>query len=171
MSPELLGEKIHDICGKLASEGDLGKLEAGQVPPADKIAVKRPKNSAFGTWATPIAMQLASKAGLPAIEIAEKIAAELKNVKGVEGAEAAGKGFVNVTLSPDSATEVVDKILKEKKEFGRNEHLEGTTINLEYVSANPTGPIHIGGARWAAIGDSLSRILTANGAKVVREYY
>lgn len=171
MSPELLGEKIHDICVNLASKGELGKLEADQVPSYDKIAVKRPKNSAFGTWATPIAMQLASKAQLPAAEIADRIAKELKEVKGVEDAVAAGKGFVNITLSPDSSTEVVDKILEEKKNFGRNGHLKGTTINLEYVSANPTGPIHIGGARWAAIGDSLSRILTANGAKVVREYY
>ncbi|MBR4399438.1 MAG: arginine--tRNA ligase [Aeriscardovia sp.] len=171
MSPEALGEKIHDICVKLAQEGKLGRLEEGQVPSADKIAVKRPKNSAFGTWATPIAMQLASKAQIPALEAAETIAGELRNLPGVENAVAAGKGFINVTLSPDSATEVVDKILDEKGEFGRNSHLKGTTINLEYVSANPTGPIHIGGARWAAIGDSLSRILSANGAKVVREYY
>lgn len=171
MSPELLGEKIHDLCLKLISEGKLGKLEASQIPSADKIAVKRPKNSAFGTWATPIAMQLASKARLQAAEIAENIAGELKNVKGIEDAAVGGKGFINVTLTPDSATEVIDEILKQKQRFGRNEHLKGTTVNLEYVSANPTGPIHIGGARWAAIGDSLAKILTANGAKVVREYY
>lgn len=171
MSPESLGEKIYDICLKLASEGRLGKLKTSQLPAAEDIAVKRPKNSAFGTWATPIAMQLASKAQLQAVEIAEKIAGELENVKGVKSAVVAGKGFINLTLNPDSSAEVIDRILTQKGEFGRNEHLKGTTINLEYVSANPTGPIHIGGARWAAIGDSLSKILTANGAKVVREYY
>ena len=171
MSPELLGEKIREICLKLASEGKLGELEAAQVPSADKIAVKRPKNSAFGTWATPIAMQLASKAKLPALDVAVLIAERLKNIKGIEDAQVAGKGFVNITLSPESANQVVEEILNEKGKFGRNDHLKGIAINLEYVSANPTGPIHIGGARWAAIGDSLSRILTANGAKVVREYY
>ena len=171
MSPELLGEKIHDICIKLASKGELGNLEADRVPSSDKIAVKRPKNSAFGTWATPIAMQLASRAGLPAGEVAGKIAEELESVKGVENAVVAGKGFINITLTPESANQVVEEILDEKGRYGRNDHLKGVTINLEYVSANPTGPIHIGGARWAAIGDSLSRILTANGAKVVREYY
>ena len=171
MSPELLGEKIREICLKLASEGKLGELETAEVPSADKIAVKRPKNSAFGTWATPIAMQLASKAKLPALDVAALIAERLKSIKGIGDAQVAGKGFVNITLTPESANRVVEEILDEKGKFGRNDHLKGITINLEYVSANPTGPIHIGGARWAAIGDSLSRILTANGAKVVREYY
>ena len=86
MSPEALGEKIHDICVNLAQEGKLGRLEEGQVPPADMIAVKRPKNSAFGTWATPIAMQLASKVQIPALEAAETIAGELRNLPGVENA-------------------------------------------------------------------------------------
>ena len=80
-------------------------------------------------------------------------------------------GFINITLDSASAAAVVDKVLSEGAAFGRNGHLGGETLNLEFVSANPTGPIHIGGTRWAAVGDSMARVLEANGATVVREYY
>ncbi|HJE21023.1 MAG TPA: arginine--tRNA ligase, partial [Bifidobacterium pullorum] len=133
--------------------------------------VMRPKDRAHGDWASNIAMQLAKKAGMKPRDLAEPFAAALAEADGVKSVEVAGPGFINITLDSASAAAVVDKVLAEGAAFGRNDHLGGETLNLEFVSANPTGPIHIGGTRWAAVGDSMARVLEANGAKVVREYY
>lgn len=99
------------------------------------------------------------------------IAAELNKDKGISKVEIAGPGFINITLSAAASAQVIDDILDQGEQFGRNTHLAGRCLNLEFVSANPTGPIHIGGARWAAVGDSMARVLQANGATVTREYY
>ena len=171
MSPEALSELIFNIANTLVSEGKAGTLTADLIPPQAKFAVMRPKDRAHGDWASNAAMQLAKKAGMKPRDLAELFAAELTNADGIKFVEVAGPGFINITLDSASAAAVVDTVLEAGSDYGKNDHLSGKTLNLEFVSANPTGPIHIGGTRWAAVGDSMARVLEANGAKVVREYY
>ena len=171
MSPEALSELISAIAHNLAAAGTAGELTDELIPPIEKIAVMRPKDRAHGDWASNIAMQLAKKAGMKPRDLAELFVPELEKNTGIKSVEIAGPGFINITLDSASAAGVVDTVLEQGVDFGRNEHLAGKTLNLEFVSTNPTGPIHIGGTHWAAVGDSMARVLEANGAKVVREYY
>ncbi|OTA27443.1 arginine--tRNA ligase [Alloscardovia macacae] len=171
MSPEALAQLIFSIATELVEAGKAGELTADQIPAAEKLAVMRPKDRAHGDWSTNIAMQLAKKAGMAPRDFAALFAEELKTADGIASVDIAGPGFINIVLDSASAAAVVDTVLEEADAFGTNEHLAGQTLNLEFVSANPTGPIHIGGTRWAAVGDSMARVLEANGSKVVREYY
>ena len=171
MNPESLSELIEKIAKDLVASGKAGSLTEDLIPAAEKLAVMRPKDRAHGDWATNVAMQLAKKAGMKPHDLAELFAERLQEAEGIASVEVAGPGFINITLDSASAAAVVDEVLKQGADFGKNAHLGGKTLNLEFVSANPTGPIHIGGTRWAAVGDSMARVLEANGAKVVREYY
>lgn len=171
MSPEALSELICRIAHSLVEQGKAGDLTEDLIPPVEKLTVMRPKDRAHGDWASNIAMQLAKKAGMKPRDLAEPFAQALREADGIASVEVAGPGFINITLDSASAAAVVDTVLAEGAEFGRNDHLNGKTLNLEFVSANPTGPIHIGGTRWAAVGDTMARVLKANGAKVVSEYY
>ena len=177
MNPEALSELISRIAHELVAAGKAGQLTEDLIPPVAKFAVMRPKDRAHGDWASNAAMQLAKKAGMKPRDLADLFAAELTAADGVAKVGVAGPGFINITLDSASAAAVVDAVLAAPRTeegvtaFGRNDHLGGETLNLEFVSANPTGPIHIGGTRWAATGDSMARVLEANGAKVVREYY
>ena len=137
----------------------------------DDVALERPRNRDHGDWASNIAMKLAKSLGANPRELAQEIADAAAELEGVASVDVAGPGFINITLDSASAAAVVDKVLADGAGYGKNAHLGGKTLNLEFVSANPTGPIHIGGTRWAAVGDSMARVLEANGAKVVREYY
>ncbi|MFU0512410.1 arginine--tRNA ligase [Gardnerella leopoldii] len=171
MNPESLSELIEKIAKDLVASGKAGSLTEDLIPAAEKLAVMRPKDRAHGDWATNVAMQLAKKAGMKPSDLAELFAESLQEAEGIASVEVAGPGFINITLDSASAAAVVDEVLKQGADFGKNTHLSGKTLNLEFVSANPTGPIHIGGTRWAAVGDSMARVLEANGAEVVREYY
>jgi arginyl-tRNA synthetase len=135
------------------------------------VTVERSKNREHGDYATNVALQLAKRAGKPPREVAQFLAARLTAVDGVASVDVAGPGFLNVTLDAGSAGELARLIVAGGDAYGRGESLLGLKINLEFVSANPTGPIHIGGVRWAAVGDSLGRILKAAGADVSTEYY
>ncbi|MEJ5921672.1 arginine--tRNA ligase [Bifidobacterium thermophilum] len=171
MNPEALSELISHIAHDLVAAGEAGTLTDDLIPPVEKFAVMRPKDRSHGDWASNAAMQLAKKAGMKPRDLAELFAARLQSADGIAAVEVAGPGFINITLDSASAAAIVDAVLTQGAQFGRNDHLSGQTLNLEFVSANPTGPIHIGGTRWAAVGDSMARVLEANGAKVVREYY
>jgi arginyl-tRNA synthetase len=142
---------------------------AGEVPP--EVVVERPKNPEHGDYATNVALRLAKVAGRPAREVAELIAARLREADGVAKAEVAGPGFLNITLAADSLGAVARQIVEAGAAYGRSDELAGRRINLEFVSANPTGPVHLGHTRWAAIGDSLHRLLEAAGAEVTAEHY
>ena len=146
-----------------------GVLPAGDLPSA--ASVERPKNRDHGDWATNIAMQSATGFGMNPRDLAQALLAELSLVSGIEKVEIAGPGFINITLSKAAAGELAKQIVLAGKDYGKGEIYSGLKMNLEFVSANPTGPIHIGGTRWAAVGDSLARIFEAQGASVVREYY
>ena len=171
MSPEALSDLIYGVAQELVASGKAGNLTADQIPEPAKFAVMRPKDRAHGDWASNAAMQLAKKAGMKPRELAEAFQTLMNDADGIACVEVAGPGFINITLDSASAAAVVDQVLADGANFGKNEHLSGKTLNLEFVSANPTGPIHIGGTRWAAVGDSMARVLEANGAEVVREYY
>lgn len=148
-------------------------VEAGELAVAvpEHVTVERPKNRDHGDYATNVALQLAKPAGMPPRAVADLLAARLRETTGVAKVDIAGPGFLNITL--DAATQglLARTVVEAGRAYGRNEALKGLTINLEFVSANPTGPIHIGGVRWAAVGDSLARVLRATGADVTTEYY
>lgn len=166
MTPEDLSRLI---AGELASAVADGTLTIeGEVP---AVKIERPRSREHGDWSTNIAMQLAKRAGRNPRELGELLAARIAAHEGVETAEVAGPGFVNIRLSAASAGELARTIVEAGDSYGRTENGSGTTVNLKYVSANPTGPLHVGGTRWAAVGDSLARILEFSGAEVVKEYY
>ena len=159
MSPEALSELIETIAHDLVAAGKAGTLTDDLIPETAKFAVMRPKDRAHGDWASNAAMQLAKKAGMKPRDLAELFAERLTAADGISTVEVAGPGFINITLDSASAAAVVDKVLADGAGYGKNAHLGGKTLNLEFVSANPTGPIHIGGTRWAAVGDSMARVL------------
>jgi len=136
-----------------------------------EVVIERPKNREHGDWATNVAMQLAGKFGLNPRAFAEILATELKLEAAIEKVDVAGPGFINITLSAAAAGELAKAIVAAGDNYGRGSDLAGVKLNLEFVSANPTGPIHMGGTRWAAVGDSLARVFEAQGAVVTREYY
>ena len=161
------------ILKALESATKSGSLTA-QIPA--KIILDRPKNREHGDYATSIALTLAKTANLQPRTIAELIVKTLNDEKllspaGISKVEIAGPGFINITLDVANQGSVVSDILRLKEKFGTSSVLSGKKINLEFVSANPTGPIHLGHTRWAAVGDSLGRVLSAAGAEVVREFY
>ena len=136
-----------------------------------ELTLDRPKNREHGDYATSIALALAKPSGQPPRKIAEIIVAGLSRRADIAAVEIAGAGFVNITLATASQGGVISNILAAGKQFGHGNKLNGVAINLEFISANPTGPLHLGHTRWAAVGDALGRVLAAAGAKVVREFY
>ena len=141
------------------------------VAAPETITLERPKNRDHGDYATSIALVLAKAAGKPPREIAEIVVKALSGNPTIEKLEIAGPGFINITLAKASQGAVVSSILNQKEKFGLGTSLKGIKINLEFISANPTGPLHLGHTRWAAVGDALGRTLTAAGAEVTREFY
>ena len=137
----------------------------------ESITLDRPKNRDHGDYATGIALALSKPSGKPPREIAELIKAGLANRPELTKVDIAGPGFINITLAKASQGGVIAKILIDGKKFGHGKVLDGKSINLEFISANPTGPLHLGHTRWAAVGDALGRVLSAAGAKVTREFY
>ena len=167
MTPEQLAAALHTVLTQAVEDGDL----AIEVPEERTLRVERPRSREHGDWATNIALQLAKPAGMPPRQLAEQLAGRLREVAGVSAVDVAGPGFLNITLDAASAGELARSIVEAGESFGRGSAAQGERINLEFVSANPTGPIHLGGTRWAAVGDALARVLEASGAEVTREYY
>ncbi|MGV0583410.1 arginine--tRNA ligase [Mycobacteroides chelonae] len=144
-------------------------LDTSALP--DTVTVERPRNPEHGDYATNVALQVAKKVGVAPRDLATWLVDALVANDAIAAAEIAGPGFVNLRIAADAQGTIVANILDAGESYG-NSDAQGThTINLEFVSANPTGPIHIGGTRWAAVGDALGRLLTRQGAKVTREYY
>ncbi|WP_030014700.1 arginine--tRNA ligase [Curtobacterium sp. S6] len=168
MTPEELSVAISECLNQALTDGELAVSEGQPIP---EVKVERPKNRDHGDWATNIALQLGKKVGKNPREVASLLATRIQGIDGVSRVDIAGPGFLNIVLDAAAAGILAQAILEAGPAYGRSEKLSGTHINLEFVSANPTGPIHLGGTRWAAVGDSLARILIANGAQVTREYY
>ena len=155
-----------------------GAIAQGQLPtelsgtPAiTNIVLDRPKNRDHGDYATSIALALAKPSGKSPREVAEIVQRGLQGNSEIAKIEIAGPGFINITLAKASQGAVVNAILNEQEKFGRVTILSGRKINLEFISANPTGPLHLGHTRWAAVGDALASVLAAGGADVTREFY
>lgn len=140
------------------------------VQPTD-VTLERPKNRDHGDWALNIAMKLAKPLGVNPRDFATALAAGIQQIHGVVDVEVAGPGFINLRLDAGAAGALAKTIVEQGDAFGRNDTLAGQSINLEFVSANPTGPLHIGHTRWAALGDCIARVLTASGAHMVSEFY
>jgi arginyl-tRNA synthetase len=134
-------------------------------------SVERPRNPEHGDYASTLALQVAKKAGVNPRELATAMAAHLERTPGIKSAEIAGPGFLNIRLDAAAAGQLARVVVQAGQEYGRSRTLAGLKANLEFVSANPTGPLHIGAVRWAAVGDALARLLRAVGADVGTEYY
>jgi len=168
MTPEELSDAISTALATTLESGELTLVDGAELP---EIRVERPKNRDHGDWATNVALQISKKVGKNPREVATILSEKIAQIDGVAQVDIAGPGFLNIILDAGAAGEIARTIVEAGEKFGTNSELAGQTINLEFVSANPTGPIHLGGTRWAAVGDSLARILQAEGAHVVREYY
>jgi len=166
VNPEdLAAVVLRALEGAAASRGVAVDASEGDV------ALERPRNPEHGDWASNAAMKFAKALGMPPRALAEELALGIAAEPGVGRVDVAGPGFLNITLDAAAAGELAKTVVDAAGSYGRGELYRGLRVNLEFVSANPTGPIHIGGTRWAAVGDSLARILEAQGAEVVREYY
>lgn len=166
MTPADLSTLIKTTATEVLSEKGLDT----SVLPAE-VVVERPRNPEHGDYATNLALQIAKKVGVNPRELATWLAEALAKDDAIDVAEIAGPGFLNIRLAAAAQGGIVSAILAAGEDYGKNDSLQGVKVNLEFVSANPTGPIHLGGTRWAAVGDSLGRVLAANGADVTREYY
>ncbi|MFC4125107.1 arginine--tRNA ligase [Nocardia rhizosphaerae] len=166
MTPADLADLLRTTAAKVLVERG---LDSSVLP--EQVTVERPRNPEHGDYATNVAMQVAKKVGTNPRELAGWLAEALSAAEGVEVAEVAGPGFLNIRLAASAQGVIVGQILAAGQRYGTGSALAGTKINLEFVSANPTGPVHLGGTRWASVGDALGRILAAEGAEVTREYY
>nr|WP_064571528.1 arginine--tRNA ligase [Gordonia sp. LAM0048] len=144
-------------------------LDENLVP--DSIVVERPRHADHGDYSTNVALQMGKRLGVNPRELAGWLAETFAAAEGIAKTDVAGPGFVNVWLGAAAQNTVVAAVLARGADYGRGNELAGSVINLEFVSANPTGPIHLGGTRWAAVGDALGRVLAARGGAVTREYY
>ena len=167
MTPEQLSTTLVHALTALVERGDV-TLPDG-VPPA--VTVERPKVREHGDYATNVALQLGKKAGMAPRDLAALLAKELESADGIGEVEIAGPGFLNIRLDAGAQGKVAADVVAAGAAYGRNDSFAGEKVNLEFVSANPTGPLHIGGTRWAAVGDALGRVLEFSGAEVTREYY
>ncbi|MGZ8719232.1 MAG: arginine--tRNA ligase, partial [Aeromicrobium sp.] len=167
MTPEQLSDVI---VVALTALTEAGTITLPDGVPAE-VLVERPKVREHGDYATNVALRLGKKAGMNPRDFAQLLADELGQSKGVASAEIAGPGFLNIRVDAGAQGSLAPQIVEAGTRYGNSQTYAGQRVNLEFVSANPTGPIHIGGVRWAAVGDSLGRILSAIGAEVTREYY
>ena len=168
MTPEDVAEVVH---AAIASAVAAQELALAQSPPVSDIVIERPRNEAHGDYATNIAMRLARPAGRPPREVAAILASHVAAQPGIQSAEVAGPGFLNIVLDAAAAGELAAAVVAAGDAYGASDALAGVRINVEFISANPTGPLHLGHTRWAAVGDALARVLAAAGAEVVREFY
>ncbi|HEY0870694.1 MAG TPA: arginine--tRNA ligase [Acidothermaceae bacterium] len=165
MTPAQLSDSVIAAIAAAVAAGDLHV----ELPQA--VTVERPKNREHGDYATNVALQLAKTAGRPPREIAELIAAQLRGTPGIAEVNVAGPGFLNVSLESAEQGEVARQIVEAGASYGHTKTQGGQRVNLEFISANPTGPLHLGHTRWAAVGDAIGRVLSAAGAEVTREFY
>jgi arginyl-tRNA synthetase len=165
VTPEQLRDVVRTAVAAAVERGALA------VPVPDDVVVERPKNPEHGDYATNVALRLAKPAGQPPRAVAELLAEELRARPGIAAVDVAGPGFLNITLAQGALGRIAVDAVTAGAAYGHTDTLAGQRLNLEFVSANPTGPVHIGGTRWAAVGDALGRLLEASGATVTREYY
>jgi arginyl-tRNA synthetase len=168
MTPAELSAALMSALDAAVASGDL-QLPADRRP--DTITVERPRSADHGDYATNIALQLAKAVGRPPRDVAGALVPHIEGLPGIASVDVAGPGFLNLTLDAAAQGELARTVVRTGAEFGRSATLTGRRVNLEFISANPTGPLHLGHTRWAAVGDAMARVLEAAGADVVREFY
>jgi arginyl-tRNA synthetase len=148
-------------------------MTAGSLPTVDlpEVRIERPKSRDHGDYATNVALALAKPTGVPPRDIAGLLAGALGGVDGIASAEVAGPGFVNIRLDSAAQGELARTVVTQGTLWGHGSSLAGRSVNVEFISANPTGPLHLGHTRWAAVGDAIARVLAAAGASVAKEFY
>ncbi|MBW4716445.1 arginine--tRNA ligase [Saccharothrix obliqua] len=166
MTPAALAELVRATAVDVLSARG---LDPAALPTA--VTIERPRNPEHGDYATNLALQVAKKVGVVPRDLATWLAEALAGTAAIASADVAGPGFLNIRLAADAQGEIISEVLRAGDAYGRGDQLAGVKINLEFVSANPTGPVHLGGTRWAAVGDALGRVLAASGGDVTREYY
>jgi arginyl-tRNA synthetase len=166
VTPAALADLLHAVAVDVLTERG---LDTAVLP--ETVTVERPRNPEHGDYATNLALRSAKKAGVAPAELAGWLATRLEDTDAIATAEVAGPGFLNLRLAADAQAGIVAGVLAAGEAYGHTDAFSDQTINLEFVSANPTGPIHLGGTRWAAVGDALGRVLASQGAAVTREYY
>jgi len=166
VTPAALADLVRAVAVDVLTSRD---LDTSALPPA--ASIERPRNPEHGDYATNLALQVAKKVGVPPRELAGWLAEALSTRDGIAAAEIAGPGFINLRIAADAQGDIVRQVLTQGESYGHGDLMAGRKINLEFVSANPTGPLHLGGTRWAAVGDALGRVLSAQGGEVTREYY
>ena len=167
MNPEQLSATIVTALTALSDSGRL-VLPDG-VPTA--VVIERPRSKEHGDYATNVALQLGKKAGMNPREFAGLLAEELGAAAGIAKVDIAGPGFLNITVEAGAQGQVAADVVAAGASYGHSEVLSGQRINVEFISANPTGPLHLGHTRWAVLGDAIGRVLSAAGAEVTREFY
>jgi arginyl-tRNA synthetase len=166
VTPDQLSQEVLSAArGVFADRG----LDPAVLP--ETVTLERPRNREHGDYASTLALQLGKRAGIAPRELAGALADRLGRTAGVKSVEVAGPGFLNIRLDPAAAGTVARVVVQAGERYGHSAALTGQRVNLEFVSANPTGPIHLGHTRWAAVGDALRRILAAAGAEVASEHY
>ncbi|HWU21056.1 MAG TPA: arginine--tRNA ligase [Nocardioides sp.] len=167
MTPDQLSAAIVDVLTGLVDRGEV-VLPDG-VP--TEVTIELPRQKGHGDYATNVALQLAKKAGTNPRALGELIASALREADGIAEVEVAGPGFLNVTVEAGAQGQVAAEVVAAGSAYGHNDALAGNRINVEFISANPTGPLHLGHTRWAVLGDAIARVLAAAGADVTREFY
>ncbi|MQA87329.1 MAG: arginine--tRNA ligase [Streptosporangiales bacterium] len=165
MTPAELSSTVVSAIRDATTAGEL------DIAVPETVTIERPRSKEHGDYASNVALQMAKAARRPPREVAEILATRLRTVPGIQGVDVAGPGFLNFRLAASAQGELARRIVESGERYGHGDAQAGLRVNLEFVSANPTGPIHIGGARWAAVGDALGRLFEACGADVTREYY
>lgn len=164
---------MKDVIARLVSEALEQALQSGdlKLESLPDAAVERPRDASHGDWATTVALRCAKEAGVAPREIAQLIANYIQQTDDVESVEIAGPGFVNIKLSHAALHRMVREIREQDRAYASSNTGEGRRVQVEFVSANPVGPMHVGHGRWAALGDSMARVLAHTGWDVSREFY
>ncbi|MEZ5097260.1 MAG: arginine--tRNA ligase [Nocardioides sp.] len=166
MTPAQLSAVVVDALQALVAEG---AVALDEIPSA--VTVERPRSKEHGDYATNVALQLAKRAGTNPRALAELLAERLRGASGIEAVDIAGPGFLNITVATAAQGQVAAEVVAAGAAYGHHDALAGQRINVEFISANPTGPLHLGHTRWAVVGDAIGRVLEAAGADVTREFY
>ncbi len=167
MNPDQLAASVQGALASLVDDGTLVLPDGLEVT----VTVERPRDPSHGDYATNVALQLAKKVGTNPRALGELLAARLTETDGIAKAEIAGPGFVNITVDSGAQGQIAADIVAAGATYGRTDLLAGQAINVEFISANPTGPLHLGHTRWAVLGDAIARVLASAGATVTREFY
>jgi len=165
VTPDELAVAVTRLVAEVAETRD---LDRSTLP---EVRIERPKSREHGDYATNVALALSKRVGMPPRDLAQVLADGLAREAGIASAEVAGPGFINIRLESAAQGELARSVVLAGDLWGHGSALAGRVVNVEFISANPTGPLHLGHTRWAAVGDALARVLAAAGADVTKEFY